>query len=70
MRIREILALNLRRLRNVSNLSQEELADRAGLDRTYISSLERCRYSATIDTVDQLATALDVTAADLLTPNS
>ena len=39
---------------------------RAGIDRTYISSLERCVYNASIDVVDRLASALDVEAADLL----
>ena len=66
MTIREVLALNLRRLRQRQKLSQEALAHRAGLDRTYISSLERSMYSATIDVVDKLAQVLGVEAADLL----
>ena len=53
MEIREVLALNLRQRRRVAKLSQEELAHRAGLDRTYVSSLERQRYAATIDVVDR-----------------
>ena len=65
-RIREIFALNLRRARRAAGVSQEELADRAGLDRTYVSSMERCVYAATIDVVDRVATALDVRAVDLL----
>lgn len=66
MEIREALAANLRRLRQTRRLSQEELADRAGLDRTYISSLERCVYGASIDVVDKLARVLGVEAADLI----
>jgi transcriptional regulator with XRE-family HTH domain len=66
MEIREALALNLRRLRHAQGLSQEELADRAEIDRTYISSLERCVYGATIDVVDKLARVLGVEAADLI----
>ena len=66
MEIREALALNLRRLRHAQGLSQEELADRAEIDRTYISSLERCLYGATIDVVDKLARVLGVEAADLI----
>jgi transcriptional regulator with XRE-family HTH domain len=50
------------------HLSQEELAHLAGLDRTYISSLERCIYSPTIDVVDALAKALGMTAHELLKP--
>jgi len=47
-------------------LSQEELAHRASIDRTYISSLERCVYAAGIDVVDSLAKVLGVEASDLL----
>ena len=64
--IREIFALNLRLARRAAGVSQEELADRAGLDRTYVSSMERCVYAASIDVVDRVATALEVRAADLL----
>ncbi|MBI5263844.1 MAG: helix-turn-helix transcriptional regulator [Bradyrhizobium sp.] len=67
MDIREVLAANLKRLRRARRLSQEELAHRAKIDRTYISSLERCRYAAGIDVVDSLARVLGVEAADLLT---
>ncbi|WP_407179706.1 helix-turn-helix domain-containing protein [Bradyrhizobium sp. STM 3562] len=66
MNIREVLALNLRKLRQVKGLSQEELAHRADIDRTYVSALERSVYAATIDVVDNLAQALGVEAADLL----
>ncbi len=66
MEIRDVLAHNLKRLRTDRGLSQEELADRADIDRTYISSLERSVYAAGIDVVDRLAKALDVTAAELL----
>jgi len=67
MDIREILAINLRKIRQARGLSQEELAHRAEIDRTYISSLERSVYAAGIDVVDRLAQALGVEAADLLT---
>ena len=66
MEIREALAHNLKALRQAKGLSQEELAHRADIDRTYISSLERCVYNASIDVVDRLARALGVEAADLL----
>jgi len=67
MEIREVLALNLRKLRRANGLSQEELAHRAKIDRTYISALERSVYAAGIDVVDRLARVLGVEAADLLT---
>jgi transcriptional regulator with XRE-family HTH domain len=66
MEIREVLALNLRKVRQAKGLSQEELADRAKIDRTYISALERGVYAASIEVVDRLARGLGVEAADLL----
>ncbi len=66
MQIRAVFAENLRRARRAIGLSQEELAYRAEIDRTYISALERGVYSATIDIVDRLAVSLGVEAADLL----
>jgi ribosome-binding protein aMBF1 (putative translation factor) len=66
MEIREVLALNLRKHRRLLGLSQEDLAHRAEIDRTYISSLERCVYAAGIDVVDRLARVLGMEAADLL----
>jgi transcriptional regulator with XRE-family HTH domain len=66
MEIREILAFNLKRLRAERGLSQEELAHRSGIDRTYVSSLERSLYAAGIDLVDRLAKELGVEAAELL----
>jgi len=66
MEIREVLALNLRKFRHAKGLSQEELADRSEIDRTYISAVERSVYAASIDVVDRLARGLGVEAADLL----
>jgi transcriptional regulator with XRE-family HTH domain len=66
MEIRDILAHNLKAHRTAKGFSQEELAHRAGIDRTYISSLERSVYAAGIDVVDRLASVLGVEAADLL----
>jgi transcriptional regulator with XRE-family HTH domain len=66
MNIREVFARNLRKSRQSAKLSQEELAHRAQIDRTYVSALERCIYAATIDVVDRLATVLGIQASDLL----
>ncbi|MBS0363392.1 MAG: helix-turn-helix transcriptional regulator [Proteobacteria bacterium] len=66
MEIREILASNLKRYRKAAGLSQEELAHRVGIDRTYVSSLERRVYAASVDLLDRVAKALNVEAADLL----
>jgi transcriptional regulator with XRE-family HTH domain len=70
MDIREVFARNLRKQRQAAKLSQEELAHRAEIDRTYISALERSIYAASIDVVDRLATVLGVQASDLLVRRS
>lgn len=69
MSIREVLARNLRRFRAERGLSQEELAHRADIDRTYVSSLERVQYGATVDMVESLAKALEVAPYELLMPD-
>ena len=66
MTIRDILARNLRTYRQARGLSQEELAHRADIDRTYISSIERCQYAASIDVLERLARELGVRPAELL----
>ncbi len=66
MSSREILAHNLRVLRTAKGLSQEALADAAEIDRTYVSSLERKKYSASIDRLDKLAAQLGVETHVLL----
>lgn len=66
MEIREVFARNLRALRLARGVSQEELAHRADIDRTYVSSLERRVYAASIDVVDRLAKVLGVEAHELL----
>jgi len=66
MEIREVFARNLRAARQAKGMSQEELAHRAGIDRTYISSLERSVYNASIDVVDRLAVVLGIEASELL----
>lgn len=66
MTLREVLASNMRRLRDARGLSQEDLADAASIDRTYVSALERSIYAASVDVIERLAAALDVGAEELL----
>ena len=66
MTLRDILAENLRQLRLAAGMSQEDLADAAKIDRTYVSALERSRYGASIDVLERLAMALNVGPAELL----
>lgn len=44
----------IRRLREAKDLSQEDLADLAELDRTYISGIERCKRNLTIKTLSKI----------------
>jgi CheY-like chemotaxis protein/DNA-binding Xre family transcriptional regulator len=55
----------IRSHRSERGLSQEELAQRAGLHRTYISDLERGARNPTLDSLDRLAAALDISIASL-----
>lgn len=62
------MAFNLKRLRTTAGISQEELADRARLHRTYISSIERAQRNVSLENIFQLAEALGTTPAELFQP--
>ncbi|MDP3406312.1 MAG: helix-turn-helix transcriptional regulator [Brevundimonas sp.] len=57
---------NVRALRDEAGLSQEELAFRAGMKRTYLSDLERGTRNPTVRALGRLAAALNVPPARLL----
>lgn len=63
MKLREIVARNLRQIRHAKGLSQEELADRAGINRNYVGMLESEQHAATVDMLEKLAVALSVEPA-------
>ena len=63
---RNIFAHKLKEFRVKKNLSQEELADMAGLHRTYVGSVERGERNISIDNMERLASALNVQIKDLL----
>jgi transcriptional regulator with XRE-family HTH domain len=65
---RERLSCHLRALRAAQGLSQEALAARSDLHRTYVGSIERCERNVSLDNVETLATALGVDVVDLLAP--
>ena len=68
MTLIHIFASNLRVIRIEKNLSQEKLAELAGLHRTYISAVERERRNISIEGIEKIARALDVDAYTLLLP--
>ena len=66
MDLKEVMAINMRRLRYDKKLTQEELADTAGLSARYIGAVERADVSASITVLGQIADALGVEPGDLL----
>jgi transcriptional regulator with XRE-family HTH domain len=65
-KLRELLGVNVRRIRMAKNWSQEELCARSGLSQSYVSQVESGLRSVSIDAVDQLARGLAVTPDQLL----
>ena len=64
--LREVFAANLRSTRESRKISQEALADLAGLHRTYIGSVERGERNISIDNIERLSAALGVQPEDLI----
>ncbi|WP_133573079.1 helix-turn-helix domain-containing protein [Maritalea mobilis] len=62
----DIIAANVRLFREIKGISQEELAHRTNLDRTYISGIERGVRNPTIRVLERLASALDVDICGLI----
>jgi transcriptional regulator with XRE-family HTH domain len=61
-----IFGQHLRNIREQNKLSQEDLAFRAKLDRTYISLLERGKRRPTINTIFALAEQLNIPASEMV----
>lgn len=68
MDIRRRVGLNVRQIRKERGWSQEDLAFESGLDRTYISGVERGVRNPTVLVLHEMAQALNVPAARLLDP--
>jgi len=63
-----VIAKNIIFLRKLNKLSQEDLAIKANIDRSYLGYIENAKFSITIKKASAIATALDVTLLDLLDP--
>lgn len=61
----EIVARNLRRIRQQRGLTQEELAHRVGINRNYVGMIERCENSPTVDMIERLCKVLRTDPASL-----
>jgi transcriptional regulator with XRE-family HTH domain len=66
MDLKEVMAINLRRIRHDKRLTQEELADRSGLSARYIGAIERSAVSASVTVLGQIADALGVDPSELV----
>ena len=65
-KLRDVLARNMRRLRAARGLSQEALAHECGINRTYLSSVERSERNVSIDNIARIAEGLKTDAWRLL----
>ncbi len=65
---REVLAVNIIRLRRSRQWSQELLAAEAGLHRTFVAHVERLARNPSLDNVERIAKALEVSVWELLKP--
>lgn len=65
---RELLATNIVRLRREKGWSQEDLALEAGLHRTFVAHVERQARNISLDNIERLANALQVSIHMLLLP--
>ena len=61
-----LLARNVRALRLARGWSQEKMAEKCGLHRTYVGAIERGERNVTLETLNALALALGVSAAELI----
>lgn len=66
MDLKRAMAVNVRRERQVRELTQEELADRSGLSARYLGSIERASVSASVTVLGRLAQALRIDPCELL----
>ena len=68
--IDRVLANNLRQERKKRNLTQVQLADMTGIERKTIIYYETCKHAANLNTIEDIATALQISVIDLLTERS
>ena len=66
MDLKRAMATNVRRERHGRSMTQEELADRAGLSARYLGSIERATVSASVTVLGQLARALQIDPCELI----
>jgi transcriptional regulator with XRE-family HTH domain len=68
MEIEEVIATNIRRLRNARKWTQEALAEKAQLSSRYVGAIERANVSARVGIIGRIADAFGVEPSDLFKP--
>lgn len=68
--LRKIVALNMRVRRAELNITQEELALRTGITQAYLSGIERENRNPSLDNIQKIAVALELSPSALLTPRN
>jgi len=68
--LRNIVGNNIKKYRKKMDISQEGLAERAGLHRTYIGGIERGERNITLDSLQTIATALNIAPVELIVEES
>ncbi|WP_165322342.1 helix-turn-helix domain-containing protein [Rhizorhabdus phycosphaerae] len=68
MDLKEVLSNNLRRIRNETGRTQEDMAHLLGISTRYLGSIERSKVSPSVTLLGQIADALGVSPNELLTP--
>ncbi|APO43049.1 transcriptional regulator [Paenibacillus xylanexedens] len=64
--LRQLIGTRIRAMRNAKGLTQQKLADIAGLDYRYIGALERGERNFSIDTLEKVLIALDINLSELM----
>lgn len=64
--LKKALSANIKRIRLEKGISQEKLALKANIDRSYMSELERCLANPSIEALLKIANALEVPPSDLV----
>jgi transcriptional regulator with XRE-family HTH domain len=64
--LKEAISLNIKKYRKAKGISQEKLALVSGIDRSYMSEIERCLANPSIDTLLRISNSLEVSPEDLI----
>lgn len=64
--LKQAISTNIQRIRKAQGISQEKLALKADVDRSYMSQIERCLANPSIDALLRISNALEVAPSELL----